>query len=396
MKRSKYFLVALVSLMTMILAGCVSENNVEMKEFILYGDTVSISVNESWVTEELGMGYDVSVFTEDGKEGIVINQYEKVLCANSIYSMDTLKEKIEGSFGIYDLEEADNPNIPDAQNLETYRCVIPSNGVKGDGIISYFETDNAYYSIIYSALRINTEKEEYFKNVCETFKEIVPEISVQTTDTILWFNATCAILTELNGWDYTIFGGMPDYESTKSSMQENLNRLWDVIDRATAEATIDLLINEGDHVSFVIDMQHIKERGIESVPKEEWVNFILENFEVDEEKAQCYVNRYEIYKKYGDDAIVAWDYSRAMWLYGCYYIAGYYTLEEALDASLAMAEDIQNSFDSWDSFMESYFMGYEYWGDESSDERRVVYEELKAVSDSPFNVDWNLAFEKTW
>ena len=46
--------------------------------------------------------------------------------------------------------------------------------------------------------------------------------------------------------------------------------------------------------------------------------------------------------------------------------------------------------------MDSYFIGYEYWAEESSDERRAVYEDLKAASDSPFNVDWNLEFEKTW
>lgn len=402
MKRSKNLMIILALLMAMILIGCGSESNVKLKEFILHENMVSISMNESWtrVIQDPDTNIDAGVFSENGHEGIAVMQYEKMLYANNIYSIDTLKARIEDSFGLYNLKKTDNPDISDMQNVETYSCVYPSNGIKSDCMVLYGETDYAYYSIIYIADRIDVKRAEYFKNVCETFKETAPEIDElvlgQTTDTILWFNATCAILTDLNGWDYTIFGGLPASEATKFFLQNNLNSSWDVTDRATADESIDWLISEGNHVSFTADMQSIGESGIENISEGERVNFILENFEVNEEEAHRYVNWYETYKQYGDDTIAAWDYSRAMWLYASYYLAGYYTLEEALDASLAMAEGIQNSFDSWDSFMESYFMGYEYWGGESSDERRAVYEEIKVASDSPFNVDWNLEFEKIW
>ena len=79
-----------------------------------------------------------------------------------------------------------------------------------------------------------------------------------------------------------------------------------------------------------------------------------------------------------------------------YYLAGYYTEEEALDASLALAAEIQSSFDSWDSFMESYFVGYEYWSEENSDERRQIYEDIKASADNPFVLEWGMTLEKTW
>ena len=46
--------------------------------------------------------------------------------------------------------------------------------------------------------------------------------------------------------------------------------------------------------------------------------------------------------------------------------------------------------------MESYFAGYEYWAEESSEERRGIYADLKAASDSPYSVDFNLTLEKTW
>lgn len=400
MKRSKKLLMIFVLLMAMMLAGCGSGSNVELKEFSLDGDTVSICMDESWEIDDLDTGIDFGAFSSNGNEGIVVVQYEKALYGSNIQDMSSLKSLTEESFGIDDSEKTDNPAVSDLENMETYSCSVVSDGTKGDGMILYGETDYAYYSIIYIAPRISAKKTEYFRNVCETFKEKAPEVeassSTQTTDTILWFNATCAVLTDLNGWDYTVFGGQPASESVMSLRQEGLNSSWDVTDRATADETMDWLLGEGHRASFVADMKYFEESGIDDVTEEEWAAFIFDNFEVEEEEAQCYANGYKAYKQYGDDTIAAWDYSRAMWLYASYYLAGYYTEEEALDASLALAGEIQSSFDSWDSFMESYFIGYEYWAEELSDERRGIYEDLKAASDSPFHVDWNLAFEKTW
>ena len=112
--------------------------------------------------------------------------------------------------------------------------------------------------------------------------------------------------------------------------------------------------------------------------------------------AKSYTEWFSLYEQYGADAAAGWDYSRAMWLLSYYYLAGYYTEEEALDQSLELAKTIQETFDSWDSFMESYFAGYEYWSEESSDERREIYENLKSSSDNPFALDWNTTLEKSW
>ena len=83
-------------------------------------------------------------------------------------------------------------------------------------------------------------------------------------------------------------------------------------------------------------------------------------------------------------------------LVGNYYIAGYYSKEEALDKSLEIGKELQTKFDSWDSMTDSYLAGYEYWSEESSDERRAVYEKIKAAEDTPYSLDWNLNMEKTW
>ena len=83
-------------------------------------------------------------------------------------------------------------------------------------------------------------------------------------------------------------------------------------------------------------------------------------------------------------------------LLGFYYLAGYYTEQEALDLSLELATQIQPLYASWDELIDSYLRGYEYWAEESSDERRAVYEDLKSRPDNPFAVDYNTVLEKTW
>ena len=91
-----------------------------------------------------------------------------------------------------------------------------------------------------------------------------------------------------------------------------------------------------------------------------------------------------------------WDYSRMVSVLSSCYIAGYYSETEALDKALEAAQVIQQNFDSWDSFIDSYMVGYEYWAGESSEERRGIYEDLKAASDSPYSLDWNMTLEKSW
>ena len=43
--------------------------------------------------------------------------------------------------------------------------------------------------------------------------------------------------------------------------------------------------------------------------------------------------------------------------------------------------------------MESYLCGYEYWAEESSEERRTIYEELKSRDDNPYAVDYKIVLE---
>lgn len=397
MRNLKKAWLAVVLLVAVLLTGC-GQTPITLKEFTSLDGAVSISMNDKWVVEDMGMDSWIAAFTEDGSEGIVVMQMPKNLY--NIDSLEGLKGMVEESFTASDATAVQAPAVPGITGAEAYSCTVTASGVKGEGLIVYGETEYAWYGIVYAAKKISDKKTEYFNNVCATLKETAPEIenasTVESTDTILWFDATCAVLTDINGWDYTMFGGLPANEDSAAIAQSLLSEWWEVTDRASAQENMDWLTGEGHRTEFTDSMAYLAETGLGQIPAQERTAFVLENFDVDEQEAQNYVDWYAAYEQLGDDAIAGWDYSRAMSLLGYYYIAGYYTEQEALDASLELARTIQGAFDSWDSFMESYFVGYEYWAEESSEERRAIYADLRAASDSPYNVDFNMTLEKSW
>ncbi len=356
MKKVKRSMVLAAVALALILTGC--GGAVVMKEFTSADETVSIQMSEKWTAEDMGAGSEgwVAAANANGSDAVIVMQLPKNVYGT--IDMDDWQDLINNSYAVSGAETIENPSVPGMEVVAAYSCAVTADGVKGEGRILYGETDYAYYNILYVALKINAAKTEYFNNVCASFQENAPEMedlsTIDRTDTVQWFNNTCAVLTAVNSWDYTLFGGAPANDSSKAIVQNMLNEWWDVTDHESADETMDWLLNEGQRVSFA-------------------------------EELGC-----------GEDDVAGWDYCRAMSLLGYYYLAGYYTEEEALDQSLEVAKTIQNTFDSWDSLMDSYFAGYEYWSEDNSGERREIYEGIKAEADSPFNLDWGMTLEKSW
>lgn len=171
--------------------------------------------------------------------------------------------------------------------------------------------------------------------------------------TIQWFNAACAILTRHNAGNIRAFGGglklsgkeENGEEMDKTARDQNRQMLktsWGITDRSSADRVLKELLD--------------------SAASEE----------------------------------SAYDYSRAMSNLGFYYLADYYTEEEALDQALEVAKEIQENFSSWDEFAEDYLEGYEERSGDTSGERREIYENLKASQWNPYEIDWNLKLKKSW
>lgn len=218
----------------------------------------------------------------------------------------------------------------------------------------------------------------------------------QETDTVQWFNASYAILTYANGQDYNMFGGAEPSMIMEAQYQAMLDSSWGVTDRASADENLDWILTEGHRTDFAEESKQLVEAGLEELEEEDYADFLMEAYDFSEEDAAYAASVYKMYKEYGETAIDGWDYCRAMSLLSFYYMAGYYTKEEALDKSLEIATTLQPMFHSWDELIDSYLRGYEYWAQEDSTERREIYEDLLAADDNPFRVDYNTTLEKTW
>ncbi len=413
-KRGKRLFAAALALVLAAgaLAGCGAKPKTEeellaeMKEFVTEDGSASIYLSKDWTVEDLGlsdMGVDFWLCAQNdrGTEAALLMQFPKRGAVQLTSNMAETKDFVESNYGFTpDGENTETPAVPGMTNVEAGTGKAKIDQVDVTAYVVYGETEYAYYALMYCWSARTKDQITAAKASCSKFVENVPEeedaFTAEMTDTLRWFNATSAILTELNGWDYTRFAGLPANEESVGVAQSLLDGSWGVTDTASADETLTWILSEGHRVGFVDDMEYLESAGIGNVPEEERIAFVLQYYDVDEAGAKALADGYKYYQEFGPEAIDAWDYCRAMNLLGFYYLAGYYTEQEALDLSLELATQIQPLYASWDELIDSYLRGYEYWAEESSDERRAVYEDLKSRPDNPFAVDYNTVLEKTW
>ncbi|MBS6416411.1 MAG: DUF1266 domain-containing protein [Collinsella intestinalis] len=409
MKCTKPKKLALVFCLTAALAsaalqGCRAKTPEDMlarmQEFSTPDDTASIYLDKSWKTQEAPMDGWLIAASSREDNAVFLLQFIKNGLSSQAGSMEDVKDIIKTSYNLSGETKAEAPEVPGMTNVTAITGRMSVDSAEVDAYIVYGETDYAYYSMAYAADKMNDSKIASFKVSCSKFRENAPEVEDRTTaeltDTIRWFNASYAVLTDLNGWDYNRFAGLAANDDVMAMEQKSLEEWWSVTDRATADSTLDWILTEGHRATFAEDMAYLEEAGIRDIAPQERGAFLLDQFEMTEDEAQNYAEMFGFYEQYGPDAIAGWDYCRAMNLMSFYYLAGYYTEQEALDTSLEIARTMQPLFESWDDLMSSYMRGYEYWAEESADERRALYEDLKTRQDNPYSVDFKMQLEKTW
>lgn len=158
---------------------------------------------------------------------------------------------------------------------------------------------------------------------------------------IHWLNGTMGILCTINQLDLNKYVE-DDFSSEFSEMyRETLMRDWDITRRQQLLEMVDWLV-------------HIGHRACDE-----------------------------------NNQAAAWDYSRALSLLKFGYYAGYIDdVNEALQRSLPIAKICQQEFNSWDDFMQSYFLGYRRWSEQSSEAREQIYQQLKAMPNSVYQIPW--------
>ena len=220
--------------------------------------------------------------------------------------------------------------------------------------------------------------------------------------TILWFNATYAPLTYSNGCNWRLVGGWEPTEENAEITKTLLQSSWSVKDRETGLETVKNLIQKGHRGKCREYTEQMAEWGILDLDEEEFIQQIIVKSSGNE------VGRYAVayYMYQGGvepEYMVAWDLCRVNQLYADYYLCGYVTYEEAMDASLTNSLKLQELFDSWEEMMDSYMTGYMFWqgdlmltDDSPTKERYHYYEILKDMENGPYTLDWNMKLEKSW
>lgn len=391
----------------MLLCGCGKKlevaEEVKLEEYRSPDGTYSIEADAGYEKIDMGMESWLGLEPEDGMDSVAVMQFPKK--GSFMGGWANLGEAIafmEESNGFTDKKEMETPQCPNLQNMEAYTYKMTQDDFTTKLYVVYGETDYAHYFLAYYEGMVKMRRDNYFADICASFREYEEAIgeksvpAMEVTDTVRWFNASNSVLIDANQWDYRVYGGLEADEASMEVARQVLDNSWGVTDKETADETLLWLMEEGHRTEFTEEMELLESEGLGEVDEQARVSFLMENFELDEEWAQNYARWYGRYEENPEDAVSGWDYNRALSQLANFYLAGYYTLEEALDASLEVAKAIQGSFASWDDYMESYFTGYEYWAEEESTQRRGIYKGLQEAADNPFAVDFKTELEKSW
>jgi len=223
-------------------------------------------------------------------------------------------------------------------------------------------------------------------------------------ETVLWFNATYAALTYSNGWDWHLVGGINPTEENIALNEMLLQSSWGIEDRESALETVDSLIKKGHRGKCKEYMDQLEEWGLLSLKKKDFVQKLMEHDIESEVDLGRYMVAYSMHLSgLEPEDMAAWDLCRVNQLYADFYICGYMSYEEAMDASLENSLILQEMYGSWEEMMDAYMMGYQFWKgdmavleDSPTAERYHYYEILHDMEDGPYTLDWNMELKKSW
>lgn len=230
----------------------------------------------------------------------------------------------------------------------------------------------------------------------------VTENEEPVPDTVLWFNATYAPLTYSNGWDWRLVGGMKPTEENIEIDKYVLQQSWGIHDRETAMEKVEQLKEEGHRATCRKCMEELEKAGLMDLEERTFRSKLLQSEFADE--PYRYMIAYQMHQAGLDaDYMAAWDLCRANQLYAAFYLCGYMTYEEAMDASLENSLILQKMYSSWDEMMDGYLLGYQFWQkdpdtsrDSPTKERRRMYEMMLQSDENPYQLDWDMELEKSW
>lgn len=191
-----------------------------------------------------------------------------------------------------------------------------------------------------------------------------------------WFLGCGAIIAEVNNCDPYTIGTYSRSAANREMLRRMLSNSWSCDSREDIIETIKQMTDSGHNASFQNDASLLRR-----LTDEEFEQLVAQSQGVDKYMFP-YVRTLD--KKWGDKGIKAWDWFRMFHLAGWGYKAGYLELEEAYELVAPVAQNLQETFSSWDEATENYLDGYAYWSridvsvpDTEYRNRLQMYENLK-------------------
>lgn len=234
----------------------------------------------------------------------------------------------------------------------------------------------------------------------KTIAEPPAERPMPYSDTVKWITDTYAILTIQNGADTDLVGGYLPTKEHAEGMREGLFKNWDITDRESSDEAIQSLYQRGHRARF---REFAEKSSIFTLEPDEFEALLEEIPDAPPELRYIYENTREAYRLYGDNAILAWDYCRIIYLYCSGYIAGYYTYGEALDLSLPIALELQGIYSSWGEMYRDYMAGFHFWSpgdaaDPSTENhsRTQIMLNLEAATGESALLPWDAKLAADW
>lgn len=403
---------------TVLAAGCGSATEksktseaVEVAEttstFTAKNEMYTVTVPGEWTESgDMGMSNFILLSNKKGMQAFIFGMKKGQILGTNGADVDSLEDFFDytedtifnGPAMTTTLTETDGIELSNALSAGAKEgTATQTDGAKSQMLIICAETESSYYCFSFTFTKNDEERIAAIKKYL-AFDESVVELE-DISGALGWINASYAINIRLNGGDLNTVAGFEPDAGLAELMKAMLTRDWGVNNQAELYEKVEWLIKEG-HNADAID--YLKTTDLAGDSREE-VLINLKADGMDEDTLVPIMAAYDAKAAYGEQAISGWDYSRAMALLGWGYLADHLTYEDAMDKSLEVAQIIQNNFESWDDYFDSYFYGYSYWTEDSLEDsssgayqRYQLYKELKEEENGIFSVDFKGDLQKEW
>ena len=218
---------------------------------------------------------------------------------------------------------------------------------------------------------------------------------VRDNPTVRWIIDAYAIYVPFESGEYGELGGHSQKDWDQEQVKEYLSDWWGITSRATATRTISQMLKKGTRASYRHAFETYLKKGYLSMDENGYVDIISISEIPEDEQCRTWVC-YDAYGHLDTRGVDAWDYVRIMRITGLCYQCGYISLEECLDQCLPIAQRLQKEYGSFEEIFESYIYGYQFWKNDSDDDRIYFYRRAAGEAVENIQSEYNTELVKDW